>query len=127
MENPARGNSYEEAKRKAKEFYMDIDRVWCPPLCDFVVFNSIGFRHLMWNVAPRPKSEQKRRFALLVHLKKILSASDASVFYEQRKGIHFWIFNDKHSDKLIRVIVRQIDGRQKHFFSVFERKQKSTL
>jgi hypothetical protein len=73
MESPAYEESYEEAKRKAKEFYEKIGSIWCPALNEYVIFNRAGLRHLMQKgPAFRPKSEQKRRFALISHAKRVI-------------------------------------------------------
>ncbi len=47
MGNPIIDESYQKEKKKAKEFYAAIGRVWCPALDEHVVFNNTGFRHLI--------------------------------------------------------------------------------
>jgi hypothetical protein len=122
MENPIIEESYEEAKRKAKELYFKIGGVWCLALNDCINFNKSGFRHLVWKGAfPRPKSEQKRRFALLIHIKTILRGPGAEISSEKKEGVQFWVFTERRNNKIIKVVVRQIGGGEKHFFSVFER------
>ena len=143
MENPASENSYEEAKKKAKEFYGKIGHVWCPALGDFVVFNQAGFEHLVQKRgSPRPKSEQKRRFSLLPYVKNILEDQGITIIHEKNKILHsakvggarvimvttaqFWRIVALRDDEIIKIIIRQIDGHEKHFFSIFAKKQKST-
>jgi hypothetical protein len=120
MENPASENSYEEAKRKAKELYGKIGCVWCPTLGEYIIFNKAGLRHLMrkgkmW----RPKNEQKRRFALLPFAKIILESSITCVVIRQEQSATFWSFSGEQHHGTITLVVRQINGGRKHFFSIF--------
>ena len=127
MENPiidpSIKNSYEEAKEKAELLYAKLDRVWCPVLNEYVIFNRSGFQHLIWKGGlPRPKSEQKRRFALLEHAEKILSNPNATFSHEQKGNTQFWAFTEKQSDVAVRVVIRQVGIGKKHFLSTFEEK-----
>lgn len=127
MENPIYDDGYEAIKREAKKAYDKIDRVWCPALNDYVAFRKAGFRHLIWKgPAPRLKSEQKRRFTLLPYVEKILQNPNNSVIYKSEGDAKFWGFTDRQNERIIRVVLRQIGEGEKHFFSVFEDKQKST-
>ena len=137
MENPADGNSYEEIKRKAREFYGKIGLVWCTALNDHIVFNSVGFRHLIWKGAEqRPQQEQKRRFALLPYIKNTLTNHRGmmefreeirtSIVKEHGKKIRrlsrarFWGLVINGGDgTTITIVIRQIDSRNKHFFSIY--------
>ncbi|MGB7957232.1 MAG: hypothetical protein WCF77_00090 [Minisyncoccia bacterium] len=136
MEDPARENSYEEAKRKAKEFYRGIGRVWCPALNGYVAFNSAGFRHLVWKGAEqRPQKEQERRFGLIFHARNILAVHHGEVEFREKiemsivrkHGIkirrpsraRFWGFLYERGGETITIVIRQIDRRSKHFFSIY--------
>ena len=120
MENPARENSYEEAKKKAKELYGDIGRIWCPTLGDYVAFNKMGFQHLMRKGrALRPKGERKHRFRLLPYAKIILENQAMSPVVRQEQSATFWSFSAKQGRRTVTLIVRQIHGGKKHFFSIF--------
>jgi len=113
-------SEYEKEKRKAREFYNKIRRVWCPALNDYVVFNRIGFRHLIRkNSLPRARNEQKRRFALLPQSILILSDPAMKVVHRKEGKFDFWAFTKEYNNRKIKIIVRQIEGRQKIFFSVF--------
>jgi hypothetical protein len=126
-----RKEKYEEIEPKAKEFYKTIGSVWCPPLNDHIVFNRQGFHHLIVSKnTPRPKSERKRRFALLPYAQDILKNPD-TVIPQNPKDIrslkvNFWIFSKKIDGVDIKIIVRQIGNGKKHFFSIYGKKQKST-
>jgi hypothetical protein len=128
MQNPIIRESYLEAKQKAKELYKSIGRVWCPALNDYVSFDKAGFRHLMQKGrVPRIKSEQRRRFALLVHVKDILN-TEPFVSVEERivndNCVRYWKFVGNRGGVVVKLVVRQVEGRQKHFFSVYGQKQK---
>jgi len=130
MEDSTTEDSYEAAKKKAKGLYSKIGRVWCPALNDYVVFNSEGFRHLIWKEGKhRFKSEQKRRFALISCAEEILKNENANLSYRETNNavrVRFWAFTEKRDDKAIKLIVRQQDGGRKHFLSIFETNKKPT-
>jgi hypothetical protein len=141
MKNPTIEDNYEEAKRKAKELYSKIGRVWCPALGENIIFNDVGFRHLIRKGGVRrPKSEQKRRFAFLSHVEGIIKNPDAKFSFEKREMFRsikwrnekrivmtrakFWACAESRDGCLITVVVRQFNGKAKHFLSVYEKKQK---
>lgn len=143
MDNPTVEENYEEAKRKAKELYSKIGSVWCPALGQRINFNRVGFQHLLQKERKfRPKSERLRRFALLPYAKEIVSDYRGSIVYEKRKVfrrreidgedtsvasiMYFWAFADEWDGRRIKLVIRQVDGGEKHFFSIFEENKKST-
>lgn len=123
-------------KKKAVEFYKKIGHVWCPALGDHIAFNSIGFRHLIRkNGFPRKQSEQRRRFALLPFAEEILKNPSAVILNAKQNAKHsvdnhgkkqaknvgaaFWVFSDNRNGESIKIVVRQLDRGQKHFFSIY--------
>jgi hypothetical protein len=142
MENPAFRSEYKKLKSDAWVIYKSIGRPWCPMLGDFVVFNRVGFQHLirLKNIE-RARSEQVRRFSLLTIAKATIEDSRASVQFHQKSTTRtikankekisvpsradFWEFTVRDGEGIIKVIVRQFPGGQKHFLSVYERKRKS--
>jgi hypothetical protein len=117
---------YEEEKHRAKEYYKRLGRIWCPGLNDYVVFNSVGFRHLMRKGGTwRSKDEQMRRFDLLPYAQKIITDPKAVFITEKRTLIpltseaEFFACTNQIDGQQITVIIRQINMRQKHFFSIF--------
>ncbi len=138
MENPAANDGHEQAKKKAKAFYKTIGHVWCPALNDHVRFSTAGFHHLAWKQNyPRRKSEQIKRFAFISDAKAIIASrttitehrmTDAS-YDTYRRGkrkitvstANFWSLTKKRNGKAITVIIRQLKGGEKHFFSVFSK------
>jgi hypothetical protein len=117
---------HKEIIRSAKESYKNIGTVWSPTLKDHIIFNNIGFTHLLRkNGALRTKSEQKRRLRLIADLVEIITNPDAYVIYNKKPGVDFWKFTYYKDETIIKVIIRQFEGGNKHFLSVYSRKQKS--
>jgi hypothetical protein len=121
---------YKNAKIVAQKFYTKIENIWCPPLGVSVVFNRAGFQHLVRRGRiQRPKSEQKRRFALLVYVRDIISDQYAHISYEKKfignTTAEFWIFNQRAVGVLITVVLRRIGNGNVHFFSVYQNKNPS--
>lgn len=77
------------------------------------------------------------------YAKEILEKYQAEITYQKRSislnikandkkikidaTTHFWAFTETRDGKTIRIIVRQFEGQEKHFFSIFEVNKKSTL
>ncbi len=137
MENPAFHDGYEEVRRNAKSLYSKIGRVWCPKLNDWVVFNNVGFYHLIWKGRRRrSEREQKRRFLLLGHAADIVGDSNAIVFREgkliansnehdqmtaESPNTTFWRLVAKRQGETITVVVCQAMHGKKHFLSIFNK------
>jgi len=136
MENPTRDESYAEAKRKAKAFYKTIGRVFCPALGNYVVFNSIGFQHLMRKRGKRRlENEQKRRFALLRDALCILTNPKVIIIHTTKIETHlqkwrgkkmnqvtranFWALKEIKNHRTTTLLVRQLENGNKHFFSIY--------
>jgi len=125
MEYPIRDDAYEKAKEKAWENYDKIGRVWSPILNDHVLFNKVGFWHLIRKGNKhRPRIHQIKRFALIPCAGEIISRASTQI--SKREGtkngryVHFWAFRATVDGKSIRVVVQQIGNGHKHFLSVFE-------
>jgi hypothetical protein len=124
MEFSTREDSYRETKRKAGSFYFKMGHISSPASGGKVVFNNIGFRHLIWKGGKhRPKGEQKRRFALLPYVEKIISNPGASVFYRSKQygysHLKFGIFKEEVNRSIVTVVIRRVGNGQWHFFSVY--------
>jgi hypothetical protein len=144
MGYPIRGNNCERTKKEAREAYDKIGRVWSSVLNDYISFNSVGFRHLLWKgKARRSYPEQMKRLALIPFAITAISAPSRPVVQRDEKEysrierdglvvtiknpVRFWAFYTTAEGKNIRVIVRQVNNGHKHFFSIFEEdKQKRT-
>lgn len=131
MENPITEEvNYKTLKREAKQFYSSLKKVWSPALNEDVTFNSSGFRHLVWQKkTPRRQKEQIKRFGLLPHVAEVINSPDKSFEYrrisKQTGDVQFWGFAKQIEVMQIKVVVRQVGNGNKHFFSIFEKKQKT--
>jgi len=140
MQSPTHKENYRYVRKIAQDSYYRLGRI---PGRKFngedVVFNNIGFRHLMWKGKKRrPKEEQITRFALIPHAVSIINDPTAIVirrrtiarqtikWHGKKKTVisraHFWAFTAHRDGKTITVIVRQVRKGEKHFFSIFENK-----
>lgn len=98
-------------------------------------FTSAGFNHLLRKGRiPRTRNEQKRRFTLLPYVEQIIKNPTAKIVYKKieikekanRHGekvliestAHFWTFIEKVDDCIIKVVIRQLEKKNSHFFSV---------
>src|SRR3989344_5159926 len=89
---------YEKSKQKAKAIYVRIGRIQSPALGDSVAFTSAGFNHLIRKGRiPRPKNEQKRRFALIPYIEQIVKNPKSLLLYERRETRYV---TDRHGEKV---------------------------
>lgn len=108
-------NKYKKAKDRAYDFYRSIDCVSCTVMDgEKVYFDDRGFRHLVFKGNKRrPISEQIYRFNLMKIVPTAISKS-SDITYHEGETAKFWSIKFKK----IKVIVRQLRGGRKHFFSV---------
>lgn len=132
---------YQELKATAKKLYSKIGRIPSPALNgEYVAFTSKGFTHLMRKGRnPRPRNEQISRFALLPYAEAIIKNPQAVIIYRttetkywnDRYGqkvlitsiAHFWTFVEKMDGFTIKIVIRQLNSGQKHFFSIMSNKK----
>ena len=133
---------YEQLKLKAKKAYSKIGQIHSPALSgEYVAFTSKGFTHLIRKGHnPRPRSEQVRRFLLIPYAEQIIKNPKATILYRSsetkyyinRHGqkiltssiAHFWTFVESINGRRTKVVVRQLNQGQKHFFSIMGDNQK---
>lgn len=136
---------YEQLKLKAKKIYSKIGEIPSPAFNnEYVAFTNKGFTHLIRKGRnPRPRSEQKRRFLLIPYAEQIIKNPKATILYRSsetkyyinRYGqkilttstAHFWTFVDIIKGTKIKVVVRQLNQGQRHFFSIMGNNQKMRL
>lgn len=127
---------YEKAKQQAKQIYSKIGRIKCSALSEeYVFFTSAGFNHILRKGRiPRTRNEQKRRFTLIPYVENIIKNPVAKIVYRKEtvkekvnrhgekvlieSAAHFWTFVDKIDDCVVKVVIRQLENKNKHFFSV---------
>lgn len=125
-----------------KEHYSQIIRVWSSDLGEYIVFNQVGYHHLIRkNGKQRSRADQARRFALLDYAVNIIENPDAGLVestmqadeiahrhgnkIRMKGSARFWSSRGRRNGKLINVIVRQIGEKTKHFFSIYDKKERN--
>ena len=125
-------------KKKAEAEYLHIGSVYCPYLDDNVHFSTEGFEHLLFRNKGRARrsAEQYTRLRLLplavevIRKSHTLQETDRQVIVVRQKlggkwnssprWTTFYVFIALIRPNIrIKVIVREVDGGQKHFYSLF--------
>ncbi len=130
------GLGYKKSLEKAKRIYSKIGRIKCPALNnENISFSRLGFNHLVRKGRiPRTRNEQKRRFVLLPYTEKIIKNPKANISFLQKtvknkvdrhgekilveSTASFWTFIERVNSCKIKVVIRQLNHGDKHFFSV---------
>jgi len=123
-------------KVKAEKLYKEIDVVQCVYFKEEIHFNRLGLDHIKfkkWNKS-RPVKDQYMRLRLLYLAPQVLKLSRTVQGMSQtrefvRKKVHnrwdniltdvyYWEFVAIVDEVRVRVVVRQISGGSKHFWSI---------
>ncbi len=131
---------FNRVKRDAEEFYNTVGSVHCPYFGEDVYFNAKGLDHLIFKGYNRTRLIQDQ-FSRLRHLKlvpEILRNSKTLQGYYHTQRIERIRRNEKwekvmrivnyyefisvmesHGSKVrVKIVVKQIDGSEKHFLSI---------
>jgi hypothetical protein len=127
---------FEKVKAKAEADYRAKARVRCPYLSDDVHFTSAGLEHISlkaWNT-PRSREDQYTRFRLLPLAVRVIEKSHTLQEYQEVKKFERVQSNSKWTKEmklvryygfvaildhvLIKVVVKEIEGRNKNFHSI---------
>jgi len=127
---------FEIVKARAEEFYASLREVHCPYFGEKIAFNAKGLRHLKFksDQQARSRDEQYTRFKLLHHAPEALKNSSTvegiwhtKKFEEQKtnsrwermiKEVVFYEFIAVLDNVRMKVIVKEVRGGEKHFWSV---------
>jgi len=128
---------FKTIREQAEEEYKNIDKIRCPYLNDEVHFNNEGFEHLLfksWN-RTRSRIEQYTRLRLLKLAPEILKKSHTLQEYDERKIfvrqkinsrwerrvkiVRYYIFIAIIKNSRIKIIVKEIEGGVKFFYSLY--------
>ena len=118
--------SYYAALRRTEKFYKTLMSIQSSPFGGaWVVFNNIGFKHLIRKAKVRTQKEQMKRFALLYEVPEVLQDPHAAfVSYRIDKSrnsrVQYWAIQREKNGVKIKVIVRQVGNGKKHFYSVMD-------
>src|SRR6267154_2691355 len=131
------GTNFETARKKAEELYETINAVPCPYFQgEAVAFNAKGIRHLKFKSdgKARPQQDQYSRLKLLYLAPQIIRLSrtvqgiwQTRQFEMQKthsrwervlKDVCFYEFVAVLDNVRVKVIVKQVAGGEKHFWSI---------
>lgn len=133
-------NNFENIKQKAEEFYGSIGKVKCPYFNQEISFNSKGILHAKF----KNKYNARKRSDSFMRLKNIHFAPEIlkiSRTLQEKESKHIFveiktnnrkekilkrcdyfgfiaIIKDRGFEKRFKIIVRQIEGGEKHFWSI---------
>lgn len=105
----------------ANVYYKNIGKIWCPFLNDYVYFNSSGFRHLIFRHWRKRRTihQQYLRFKFLPLAPQILSKSHTLQEYREKGKFKYYGFVSIIGKVRLKIIVKQINGGIKFFYSLF--------
>lgn len=127
---------FDRVKKEAEEFYRKIGEVYCPYLKNKVSFNAKGLEHIKFKERGKARvvNDQYIRLKLLKLAPKIISASHTLQEYFETKKFENVNANSRWQYKVvevvyygfvaiinqarIKIIIKQIDGGNKFFWSL---------
>lgn len=130
------GKDFEMVRGESEKFYVSIGEVYCPYFGEKIAFNAKGLRHLKFksDQQARPRDEQYARLKLLRHAPEVLKKSSTvqgiwhtkkfevqktnSRWERMMKEVIFYEFIAVLDNVRVKVIVKEVQGGEKHFWSV---------
>ncbi len=127
---------FESTRSRADILYHSLAELYCPYLKEKIFFNAKGWDHIRFKNRTRSRSphDQYVRFKLLPLAIWVISNSHTlqglcstkafeSVNINSRrdnllKQVTFWEFMAVLDEVRIKVVIKQVEGGEKHFFSV---------
>ena len=114
-----------------KKKYQEIGSILCPAFNnERIYFRRKGFVHLLRKKgAWRPEAQRERKFHLLEYVSIIVETSTFFTKYRKEisntgRQIQFWELSQRFADRIVCVIVQQIDNGSKCFLSIKDYKLK---
>ena len=118
---------YKEFIRKSKDYYKNIGYIECPAFNNERIYlTNRGFNHLIKKDRKyRSKVEQIRRLVLIPYIVDILKNNSNYNTYRitnrENSIASFWSFKKKIDNRIIIVVVCQINKEPKIFISVMDK------
>lgn len=128
---------FNKIREEAEKYYYSIGNVNCPYFNEEVHFNVEGFEHLLfksWNKT-RSRNEQYTRLRLLPLARQVILKSHTLQEYDERqilvrqkinsrwekrnKLVHYYVFVAIIKECRIKVIIKEIEGGKKYFYSLY--------
>jgi len=133
-------NNLEKTKERAEKTYKEIGKVFCPYFNEEIAFNSKGLKHIKF----KKEKEARNRHDQYIRLKNIHLVPEiikkSHTLQEARKergfvqiktnsrkekilkDIRYYgfiaIIKERNFQKRLKIIVREVEGGQKHFWSI---------
>lgn len=134
--NLASKGDFERVRSDAEILYRSLKEIYCPYFNEKITFNAKGLEHIKFKAHryARPRSDQYMRFKLLHFAPEVIRKSHTvQGVWESRifevasmnsrwervlKNVAFWEFVAVLEDVRVRVIVKEVEGGSKHFWSI---------
>jgi hypothetical protein len=129
-------NDFQKVRDEAEKFYKAIGEVYCPYFKGKITFNAKGLKHLKFksNRQARPREDQYSRLKLIYLAPEILKQSHTLQGIQQlkrfesqktnnrwervMKDVTYYEFIAVINNVRAKVIVKEVLGGEKHFWSV---------
>ena len=129
-------NDFEEVKNTAEKLYSSLSSVRCPYFGEQIVFNAKGIRHLKFKsdgqARSRPDQDTRLKLVNLAPAVLKLSRTVQGIWHTKRfemqkthsrwekimKEVSFYEFIAVLDNVRLKVIVKEVAGGEKHFWSV---------
>lgn len=127
---------FERVRNDAEAFYATVSKVRCPYFGEEIAFNAKGLRHLKFKSdrQARPHNDQYSRLKLIRYASEVLKLSrtlqgtwSTKCFEVQKtnsrwervlKDVTFYEFIAVLDNIRIKIIVKEVIGGEKHFWSI---------
>lgn len=117
-------NGKEEFKlflEQKRIWYKKIDRVLCPVLNDWVIFNAKGFYHLRYRGTGKMRSEKEQyyRLSLLVFCIQVIQEAQEIEEFQERPSGKYWKISSIINNQVIVIILRKTGCGPIIFYSIW--------
>lgn len=118
---------YKKFIEEKRAWYKTIGKCYCPVLKTDVIFNSKGFRHLLYNGLGKARSNNERIYRLrllplvIPIIKTVEIVTEYSVFSD--KNVEYWMLQKVVGKKnhKVSIILRRIGNGNITFYSVWKK------
>jgi hypothetical protein len=117
-------NEKEEFKlflEQKRIWYKKIDRVFCPILNNWVIFNAKGFYHLRYSGTGKMRSEREQyyRLSLLVFCVQVVQEAQEIKEFQERLSRKYWKISSIINNQVIVIILRKTGCSPIIFYSIW--------
>lgn len=127
---------FKQAEEAARKYYKALEPIKCPYFNEAIHFNSEGWKHIFFKKGNirRSVEDQYMRLKLLPLAEQVLRRSHTlqqyyetksfervqsnSVWATELKAVRYYAFSAVINNALIKVVIKQIEGRNKNFHSI---------